>query len=732
MLDSLNGQLAIALLQVLRYVYAETNTAAFRRTNNSHRRKQVSFHEEVLNNMESHAENSLATVLNSKIEIMETLRRQEASSSSTLHAQQSTLSRLCTKLEERDRVPGTKAGDKKTRKRLAIVDSLRFPDMRLRKDAIHLTYRKTFEWIFDEQREFKRWLELGNDIFWISGKAGSGKSTLMKFISDHASTRTMLRTWAAPLEPLILDFYFWYTGTQLQKSQEGLLRTILHDLFEKCPDLLPRAVPRRWNSPASFHQDPDIWSREELSQALRSIATMGDLKFKFCLFLDGLDEFSGDHRDLIADLRLLCSNSCIKICVSSRPWNVFVNAFGSLDTVLHLEELTADDIYQYAVGHLKAAGYHRSQPEVDDIIAEIVLKSQGVFFWVFLAVRSLVAGLGEGDSIKILQRRLSEMPSDLEVFFQSILTRLDRLYESETAQVLKLAMLTVNRDQFSREEGLVRHGWLDFWLLREFDFSDRDWAGKMNVRSCDASRLKEMTLDTGRFINATCKDFLFLGADGNVHFLHQTVHDFLSGTAIQALLDGRVPPMFQDPLIMLHVRLARCKILQTDTLNLDANDCFGRKSYPETLQNNEGEDLIFPGSSRLARMFEDAFAALLETCRGVVDGCHDSKCVFNQNWRILFLLLVANGRYATLLKVTEKHHSTDVEFLIQTATRLPRPCRKEGRDEPQRLSGSAEEVVLELSSEEFISELRARRPTTLRNHSRNVNILSFHSLVTNG
>jgi len=690
------------------------NTISPWRPNDSYRRKQVSFHEEVLNTMETHAKHSLNIVLNSKVEIMETLRRQETSSSTTLHSQQLTLSRLFANLEKRDRASNTQDEAKETQKRLAIIDSLRFPDIRLRKDAIELTYRKTFEWIFDEQCEFKRWLELGNDIFWISGKAGSGKSTLMKFISDHASTRTMLETWAAPLEPLSLDFYFWYTGTQLQNSQEGLLRTMLHDLFEKCPDLLPRAVPRRWDRPESFHRNPDIWSRTELSQALYSIAAMGDLKYKFCLFLDGLDEFSGDHKDLIADLRVLCSNSCIKICVSSRPWNVFVNAFGSLDTVLHLEELTADDICQYAAGHLKEAGYNQAQPDVDDLISEIVLKSQGVFFWVFLAVRSLVAGLGEGDNIKILQRRLSEVPSDLEVFFQSILTRLDRIYDSETSQVLKLAMLTLDRNQSDKEDESDRHGWLDFWMLREFDFSDCDWAVKMKVRSCDAYRVRQMTVETRSFITATCKDFLCLDAHGNVQFLHQSVYDFLSGPAIQAWLDDRVPPMLRDPLILLHIRLARCKILRTSTLYLEANDCFGRTSFPDTLDHEEEEHLIFPGSSRLAEAFEAAIAALLETCGGVVNGSHDAKCVFHRDWKVLFRFLIANGRYATLLK--DRGLSINyVHYLLQTAKRLLRPSCSEDSEEseedepPGMVLGSAEEeVALELSSEDFIKELRAR------------------------
>lgn len=43
---------------------------------------------------------------------------------------------------------------------------------------------------------FLAWLSSGDGIFHISGKLGSGKSTLMKFLCEHESTVTMLNQWA--------------------------------------------------------------------------------------------------------------------------------------------------------------------------------------------------------------------------------------------------------------------------------------------------------------------------------------------------------------------------------------------------------------------------------------------------------------------------------------------------------------------------------------------------------
>jgi hypothetical protein len=95
-----------------------------------------------------------------------------------------------------------------------ILNSLAFEGMHGRFEAVDDAHYKTFEWIFepsgsedydsdegDDLRRssselFKHWLSLGQDIFHISGKLGSGKSTLMKFLCEHDRTREGLQQWA--------------------------------------------------------------------------------------------------------------------------------------------------------------------------------------------------------------------------------------------------------------------------------------------------------------------------------------------------------------------------------------------------------------------------------------------------------------------------------------------------------------------------------------------------------
>ena len=87
-----------------------------------------------------------------------------------------------------------------------ILRCLSFSDMHGRFEAVDSAHFKTFEWIFEEYEEqgrdrsaresFIQWLSSGTGIFHISGKLGSGKSTLMKFLCDHDRTHAELQKWA--------------------------------------------------------------------------------------------------------------------------------------------------------------------------------------------------------------------------------------------------------------------------------------------------------------------------------------------------------------------------------------------------------------------------------------------------------------------------------------------------------------------------------------------------------
>ena len=67
----------------------------------------------------------------------------------------------------------------------------------------------------------------------------------------------------------------------------------------------------------------DAWALGELSLIIdrlssKSLASEG-YQIRFCFFIDGLNDYDGDHRDIIELLRRMSACSDIKICASSRP-----------------------------------------------------------------------------------------------------------------------------------------------------------------------------------------------------------------------------------------------------------------------------------------------------------------------------------------------------------------------------------------------------------------------------
>lgn len=89
-----------------------------------------------------------------------------------------------------------------------LLDSLSFGQQNARYNAIVPSHEGTFEWIFNHERTdsnsassmkyvksgaLLKWLRSDDTLFWIQGKPGAGKSTLMRFLASHDKTRAILQ-----------------------------------------------------------------------------------------------------------------------------------------------------------------------------------------------------------------------------------------------------------------------------------------------------------------------------------------------------------------------------------------------------------------------------------------------------------------------------------------------------------------------------------------------------------
>jgi hypothetical protein len=161
--------------------------------------------------------------------------------------------------------------------------------------------------------------------------------------------------------------------------------------------------------------------------------------------MDGLDEYFGDSWDVISILNDLAECPNVKLCLSSRPWNSFQHAFGrSNPCVIRLHEWTKKDIELFARDNLRPYISH-SRLELHlfkGLIHDIVDRAQGVFLWVRLVVRSLRDGIINDDPVSILHERLRAIPTDLEEFFEQILTSVEEVYRRRMASTFLASLRT--------------------------------------------------------------------------------------------------------------------------------------------------------------------------------------------------------------------------------------------------------------------------------------------------
>lgn len=359
----------------------------------------------------------------------------------------------------------------------------------------------------------------------------------MKYLCDCSPTREHLELWANPDKLVFASCFFWNPGTEDQKSLIGLLQSLLHEILSQCEDLIQVASAWRWQAYELGTSTLGLWTTLELLDALRAIVIKPKHGTKFAFYIDGLDEFEGDdaaRSDIIDLLKDIASYEHNKVCISSRPWLIFEDAFESGPS-LRLEELTYNDITEYVEvelgGNTKFQKLSKSNSiACADLIRKIVDKAAGVFLWVFLVVRLLSQGLRNEDDVIDLQRRLDLMPSDLEEFFARMIGTLDPFYLRQAARLFQIAL----KDDTTQ-------------TLLTYSFTqerDPDFAIKAEVKLLSEDEGVERLTSMRRFLNSRCKGLLEVHETGQsifltptVHFLHRTARDFLQLSAKNTALD---------------------------------------------------------------------------------------------------------------------------------------------------------------------------------------------------
>lgn len=297
----------------------------------------------------------------------------------------------------------------------AALESLMFEEM----DARYLTIDallapSSCRWLLDRE-EYKRWQDIGSisehhGFLWIKGKAGAGKSTLMKFAFNHAEkTRHEDQT--------VVSFFFNARGAPIERSLIGMYRALLYQIFHKIPRLRYLLCKKRTLSAQSQE-----WSLGVLRSVFQDVIENLGSEHLIC-YVDALDECTEDDvKEMVSffeDLGEFSVDRGTKFHVSfaSRHYP-HITIERSENIVLEDQDGHKADIFSYIKKKLKIS----NKILKGEMSKEIEDRASGVFLWVVLVVGILNDECSRGN-VQMIRGRLKIIPSGLTDLIQDILDR---------------------------------------------------------------------------------------------------------------------------------------------------------------------------------------------------------------------------------------------------------------------------------------------------------------------
>ncbi|KAH5265392.1 hypothetical protein HBI70_141900 [Parastagonospora nodorum] len=379
--------------------------------------------------------------------------------------------------------------------------------VRRRFDQIPYSDRRSNDWIYDPSlTTFSLWLEsnaTADGLFYIWGKPGSRKSTLMKYISEDERTRDKLKTWSRTEKLYIGSYFFWNQGSEMQKSRTGLMQSLLYQILRASPELIPPEVSGRL--------DHEVWDMNEMIATFEYIANQTRYSSKFCFFIDGLDEYNGNENDIAPMLKVLISSPHIKLCASSRPGRLYEQSLRREDRAFDIARFTKEDMRHYVQNRLT----------VNTKFQRLSLQGTGCQN-IISNISGHARGVDRDEGILTLQKIVNEFPSNLERYFERIIDRIKDQHKEEMAQTF---LVTVHELQPLP---------LFAFALLERERTRPDYALETPIEPVSLDEIEPKHPVWQARVRNRCGDLLVIDPgphpvylSHSVDFMHRTVQDFL-------------------------------------------------------------------------------------------------------------------------------------------------------------------------------------------------------------
>ncbi|KAF2787773.1 hypothetical protein K505DRAFT_379365 [Melanomma pulvis-pyrius CBS 109.77] len=312
----------------------------------------------------------------------------------------------------------------------------------------------TCGWLLD-RNVFRDWLSIGQGLFWVKGKPGSGKSVLIKYLMEDPDG-LLNRYLGSTVRVVKAGYFFRVTRTTLERRTDGLLRALLYQIFYREKTIYQKSLSTLREIRGPGHNANSVnWTNRQLNTIFESIfrgqrGTNHPIRMIF--FIDALDEcVESELESVMHCLHKMMSKAQeagvnLGICMSCRPLNSFDREIYQASGWLSLQKENRDAIHTFIKEELASKSDTRRVDNYYGRFAERVAeRADGVFLWVALVVPRLRRKIDNGGTLRELEELLDDIPKDLRELFVDILKRIPGSELEDTMRILQLATLVRRR-----------------------------------------------------------------------------------------------------------------------------------------------------------------------------------------------------------------------------------------------------------------------------------------------
>src|SRR5947207_293860 len=384
--------------------------------------------------------------------------------------------------------------------------------MRNREHDIESQADNTCAWLLKHEN-FLGWLAQQRGLLWVRGKPGAGKSTLLKYALQETRRHSLQN------RLVVASFFFHGRGAEIQKTPEGLFRSLLHQLLERTPNILSE-LNKTFNNKVRTVGEPKKeweWHPRELQDLLTaSLAEVGKA-YTVRIFVDALDECGEPVAVKLAEYfqKLVSSSGVVEgslsICFSCRHYPVMSIKSGF---EICVEDENDEDIKTYITDEL-----HHSigdERKVHILQQEIITRASGSFQWVTLVLSQVLELYRRRRPLQTLQTHIQKTPAELTGLYRELLNSIEEDSISQSLQLMQWICFAIRP--------------LTLDELRYAMAVDADSPYKSLVECRNAPEYVETNEDMEYRLKDLCKGLAEVKQHENkrvVQFIQQSVNDFL-------------------------------------------------------------------------------------------------------------------------------------------------------------------------------------------------------------